>query len=96
MVGQRPTSGSHFLCHLHTYPWQGTAVLARLRHSETACCLSFPTWMGIPGSFPNGSSPHENSVTLNMSKVSVDAQCSKCNMNFSLLSLWEASVGPQF
>ena len=57
---------------------------------------SLPTWMGIPGTFPNGSSPHKKPATLNLNNVAADAHGSKCNVNLSLLSLWEPRAGPQF
>ena len=53
-------------------------------------------WIGIPGSFPNGSSPHEMTTTLNLNNVAVDTHGRKCSVNLSLLSFWEPRAGPQF
>ncbi len=57
---------------------------------------SLPSWIGIPGSFPNASSPHQTATSLNLNSVAVDTHGSKCNANLSLLSFWEPRVGPQF
>ena len=71
-------------------PWldQGT----QRRHAVP----SLPAWIGIPGSFPNGSSPHETATTLNLNNVAVDSHGSKRDVNLSLLSFWELRAGPQF
>ena len=57
---------------------------------------SLPTCIGIPGSFPNGSSPHETATTLHLNNVAVHTHGSKRNLNLSLLSFWEPRAGPQF
>lgn len=57
---------------------------------------SLPTWTSIPGSFPNGSSPHEMATTLNLNNVAVDTHGCKCNVNLSLISFWKPRAGPQF
>ena len=48
--------------------------------------------MGVPGSFPSGSSSHEKAVTLNLHSEAAETQGSKMQDGI-LFYLWESQAG---